>query len=316
MNKKPIIVITGPTASGKTELAISLAKCLNTEIINADSMQIYKGIDIISAAPSESEKKTVKHHLFGFKSLNDEYSVGDYVSDAERIISLHFGNKIPIICGGTGLYISSLINSIDFTEESTNEDIRKRLKAEMEELGTEKMHQRLSVIDPKAAESIHPNNKIRVIRALEVIEITGKTFTEYKREAANTEKRYNALVFALNYKNRDTLYDRINLRVDKMLENGMEVEAKTAISSNPSKTANAAIGLKEFKEFFDGETDLLSVVENIKQASRNYAKRQITWFKKMQDVNWIYHEDFLNKNEITNYCLKIIKERLNFEKEN
>ncbi len=316
MKKKPIIVITGPTASGKTELAISLAKYLSSEIINADSMQVYKGIDIISAAPTETEKQGVIHHLFGFKSLNDEYSVGDYVSDVERTISEHFENKIPIICGGTGLYISSLINSIDFTKESTNMDIRARLKTEMEELGAEQMHNRLALLDPEAAEAIHPNNKVRVIRALEIIEITGKNFTEYKREAINTEKKYDAIIFALNYKNRDTLYDRINSRVDKMLECGMEAEAKMALEKIPSKTANAAIGLKEFKDYFDGKTDIISVAENIKKASRNYAKRQITWIKKMQDVNWLYHEDFQNTDDMKDYFLKIIKERLNFEKEN
>ncbi len=316
MKKKPIIVITGPTASGKTDLSIKIAKYFNSGIINADSMQIYNGLDVISAAPTKEEKSAVPHYLFGFKGLNEEYSVGEYVSDAEKIINDVFCDTIPVVCGGTGLYISSLINNVDFTQESSDEELRNRLKEEMERNGAETMHQKLSALDPEAAAIIHPNNKIRVIRALEIIELTGKTFTEYKKEAINTEKKYFPIIFALNYKNRDTLYDRINRRVDIMLENGMEEEARNALISEISKTASVAIGLKEFRSYFDGKNDLSAVTDQIKQSSRNYAKRQITWFKKMQDVNWLFHEDFGSSDEMLAYCIKIIKERLDIEKEN
>ena len=310
--KKPLIIITGPTASGKTGIAIKIANELKTEIISADSMQIYKGIETIAATPTKEEQNQVKHHLISFKNLNEEYSVSDFVNDASKIID-SISDKIPIICGGTGLYISSLINNIDFSENSSNAEIRKRLENELAELGPEALHNRLKEMDPEAAEWIHPNNKVRVIRALEIIETTGKTFTRYRIDAAKNEEKYDALVFALNFRNRETLYNRINKRVDAMLSNSMEAEAREALLNNPSKTAMAAIGLKEFSDYFLGLSDYEDIVEKIKQGSRNYAKRQITWIKRIPSVNWVFYEDFNSEDEMLYYITEKIKEHFNEE---
>lgn len=313
MNKKPLIVVTGPTASGKTELAIKIAESLRTEIISADSMQIYKGIEIISAAPDENDKKRVKHHLVSFKELGDEYSVSDFIEDASDIID-NMGDKVPVVCGGTGLYLSSLINNIDFSEDSHDESLRLKLIEEMNEKGAEYMHRRLGELDSEAADSIHPNNRVRVIRAIEIITLTGKSFSEYKAEARKNSGKYDYIILALNYRNRELLYDRINKRVDSMLQKGMLDEAKHALSKNPSKTALSAIGLKEFKSYFSGDVSFEEAIEKIKQGTRNYAKRQITWIKKMPNVNWLYLEDFDSSDDIAEHSLKLIKERFTVEK--
>ena len=306
MKKTPLIIVCGPTASGKTGLSIELAKKINTEIISADSIQIYKGIEVLSAAPNEKEKEGIPHHLIGFKDLSEEYSVSDFIRDAEKAISeISEKGKIPIICGGTGLYISSLIDGIDFSVNSNSAEVRARLEAITEKEGTEKLYSILSEKDPEAAVWIHPNNKVRIIRALEIMEITGTTFSEYRRKAAENESQYDSIVFFLNKRNRESLYSDIELRVDKMIEEGMEKEAKTALEKSPSKTALAAIGLKEFSS----NEPLEEIVSKIKKGTRNYAKRQISWFSRIKESVKLYKEDFSSPQEMADFCLTKIKER-------
>lgn len=306
MKKIPLIVVCGPTASGKTSLAIDIARELNTEIISADSIQIYKGLEIISAAPTEEEKALIPHHLINFKDISEEYSVGEFTSDAKKVIEKIVKNKkIPIICGGTGLYISSLINGIDFSQDSTDPSFRK----ELESRSSEELYSELLKEDPEAANWIHPNNTVRVIRALEIIKTTGSTFSQYRKDAAKNESPYDALIFFLNTRDRNVLYSRINERVDRMMAKGMHSEAMSALKKNPSKTALSAIGLKEFSL---GD-NLDSIISNIKQGTRHYAKRQITWFSRMENTCTLYLEDFSNKQSLSDYCITKIKEKFDCE---
>lgn len=310
MNKIPLIVVCGPTASGKTGFAINLAKELNTEIVSADSVQIYKGIEILSAAPTEEEMENIPHHLVGFKQLNEEYSVGDFVKDAAlKISEIYSKGKIPILCGGTGLYISSLIDGIDFSVQSSDKSVRAKFEEIAKTEGGEKLYNILLEKDPEAANWIHPNNIVRVIRALEIMEITGITFSEYRKNAAEDESPYDVVVFFLNKRNREDLYRDIELRVDNMILGGMEKEAREAIAKNPSKTAFSAIGLKEFSLSDNTE----EIIENIKKGTRHYAKRQISWFSRIPDTVKIFKEDFSSKSEMVNASLKIIKERFEIE---
>ena len=310
MKKTPLIVVCGPTASGKTDFAINLAKELNTEIVSADSIQIYRGIEVLSAAPTKEEMKNIPHHLVGFKELNEEYSVGDFVKDATlKISEIYAKGKIPILCGGTGLYISSLIDGIDFSVESSDKSVRAKFEDVAKTEGGEKLYKMLLEKDSEAANWIHPNNTVRVIRALEIMEITGITFSEYRKNAAENESPYDAIVFFLNKRNREDLYRDIELRVDNMILSGMEKEARKAIEKNPSKTAFSAIGLKEFSL----SNDIEEVIKNIKKGTRHYAKRQISWFSRIPDTVKLFSEDFSSKSEMVDAGLKIIKERFKID---
>lgn len=295
--KKPLVVVIGPTASGKTDLAIQIAKHLDSFVLSADSMQIYKGVETISAAPTKAEMQGIKHYLVGELEPDMEFSVGDFVKRAEDIIELE-GDKIPVVCGGTGLYISSLIDGVSFDKVSSDEKVREELKAELSVKGAEAMHRMLSEIDAQSGEEIHPNNTVRVLRALEVYRVTGIPMSVYKKMAKPDESEYDAYVVALNYQNRDVLYDRIDKRVDIMMENGMLDEARTLLKGNPSNTLIQAIGLKEFRDYFSGGVSLEECLDKIKQSSRRYAKRQITWIKKMKNVNWYYPDNYVEKNDM------------------
>lgn len=310
MKKIPLIVVCGPTASGKTGFAINLAKELNTEIVSADSVQIYKDIEILSAAPTEEEMENIPHHLVGFKELDEEYSVGDFVKDAtDKVSQIYSKGKIPILCGGTGLYISSLIDGIDFSVQSSDKSVRAKFEKIADNEGRERLYNILLEKDPEAANWIHPNNLVRVIRALEIMEITGITFSKYRKNAAENESPYDAIVFFLNKRNREDLYRDIEFRVDSMILGGMEQEARNALSKNPSKTAFSAIGLKEFSL----SDDIEEIIENIKKGTRHYAKRQISWFSRIPDTVKLFSEDFPSKAEMVNASLKMIKERFRIE---
>lgn len=295
MNK--IIIISGPTASGKTALAVSLAKMLNTEVISCDSMQIYKNMDIGTAKVTIEEMDGVKHHMIDIVNPDMPYSVSDYSEKALQIISdLHNKNKIPIICGGTGLYIDSLLYPLSFVVNK-DDNIRDALYKELDKYGPEHMHALLEDIDPKEAEKVHYNNTKRVIRALEIFKITGKTKSEL--DERERPLRYDSMLIALNPE-RELLYSRINDRVDKMFTNGLLNEVKSLVNNGISFDMQSmqAIGYKEFKPYFNDECSLDEVKENIKTGSRNYAKRQITWLKRypfakfydMSELSKIYEE--------------------------
>lgn len=280
MNK--VIVITGPTATGKTALSVRLALDLNGEIISADSIQIYKKLNIGSAKPTDEEKQGIPHHLMDFVEADGAYSVADYVKDAkEKIDDILSRNKVPIIVGGTGLYISSLIDNISFGECTGNEKIRERLNKELEEIGANAMHERLRNIDPESAEAIHPNNTKRVIRAIEIFEVTGKTRTEMEAESKKNKSPYDFCLIALTC-DRELMYDRINQRVDIMKDRGLFLEVKNLLDDGvlPDAQSMQGIGYKEAVMALLGEITEDESIELIKKNSRNYAKRQLTWFKR------------------------------------
>lgn len=296
--KKKAIVVVGATASGKTALGVHIAKKFNGEVISADSMQIYKGMDIATAKPTIEEMDGIKHHLIDFVDINQQYSVSAYCNDARRVFDeITEKNKIPVIVGGTGLYIDSFLSNTKFLESASSDSVRKELLAEAEKNGIELLYEQLKSIDPDAAENIHPNNTVRVIRALEIYKTTGQTLTEQNKQSHTVESDIEPLYIGINYSDREKLYNRINLRVDLMLENGLLEEAKSFFSLNPSKTAFNAIGYKELKPFIDGDLSFDVCVENLKRETRRYAKRQITWFKRNEKIHWFF-ADLHDKDDL------------------
>lgn len=287
--KVKILCVVGPTASGKTTLSVEIAKALGGEIINADSMQIYKGISIASAAPTDDEKQGIPHHLFEFLEPQCSFTVADYVEKAHKKISevVSRGN-LPVIVGGTGLYISSLIDNVKFLGDAANTELREALTKESEQIGSEEMYKRLVSLDPKAAEKIHPNDARRIIRALELSLSGGLTKTEQNELSKREETPYDVTLIGITYEDREKLYERINLRVDLMLKNGLLEEAKAWCDNALSGGAVQAIGHKEFFDFFAGKITLEEATDNLKRATRRYAKRQLTWFNREQRINWIY----------------------------
>ncbi len=289
MSKIKTVFIVGPTASGKTALSIYLAKKFDGEIICADSMQIYKGIHIASAAPDESEKNGVPHHLFEFLETNEQFSVADYVVKARECIKeVAEKGKLPIIVGGTGLYISSLLDNTQFEESKTDFCLRDELEKEFDRLGGEEMLKRLSCFDSETASRLHPNNRRRIIRAFEVYRQTGKTITEHNENSHLLESEFSNLVIGVTFSDREKLYERINKRVDIMLENGLVDEAKNTYNLGNKKGAFQAIGHKELYKSFSGECLLDEANELLKQQTRRYAKRQLTWFRRDNRINWLY----------------------------
>jgi len=288
--KPKVLVIAGPTASGKTKLSIELAKRLNGEIISADSMQIYKYMNIGTAKPTDEEKENIPHYMLDFLEIGEKFSVAQYKDMAMKCVEdILSRGKTPIIVGGTGLYINSITEEINYDEKAEeNNEIRKKLEEIAEKYGNEGLYEELRKIDPKSCERIHLNDTKRIIRALEVFKTTGITITEHQKMSKQNEKKYDYKIVGL-YMEREKLYDRINKRVDLMMEQGLLKEAEEVIKLVKDKgrlTSFQAIGYKEFLPYFRGETDLETAVSNIKQESRRYAKRQITWFKRTEGLKW------------------------------
>lgn len=287
--KRKAIVVVGPTASGKTSLGIHICKKFNGEVISADSMQIYKGLEISTAKPTPDETDGIKHHLIDFVDITESYSVSSYCKDAKRVFDdIISRGKLPVIVGGTGLYIDSFLTNTEFIDAANSEEIRNDLKAELEKFGTEYMHNILSEIDPVAAEKIHPNNTVRVLRALEVYKTTGITITQQTLDSHKVESDIEPLYIGISYNDREKLYERINRRVNFMLEKGLLEEARQFFNSNPSKTSFNSIGCKELKPYLDNEKSLDECVEQLKRSTRRYAKRQLTWFKRNSNIHWVY----------------------------
>ena len=287
-NKKIfVVVVCGPTASGKTDLGVKLAQRLDGEILSADSMQIYKGMNIASAKPTEEAKSGIPHHMMDFLEPDKAYSVADYVETAHRCIGeIHARHKLPLIVGGTGLYISSLVNNLKFDDTGCDNAFRAKMKKFAEENGNEALWEKLRQVDPKTAERLHPNNLNRVIRALEVFYISGNTISEAQEKSREEESPYKAYFLMSDYP-REELYARIDSRVDKMLDMGLEEEAREFFTHSNYVTSSQAIGYKELKPFIDGEKTLEECVLKLKQATRNYAKRQLTWFGKLERLHRI-----------------------------
>ena len=288
----PSVVILGPTGSGKTGVSIEIAKALGGEIISADSMQIYKGIHIASAAPNREEKQGIPHHLIEFLELTDTFSVADYVKKAREIIKdIASRGKTPIIVGGTGLYVSSLLQNTEYIEEKTDLQLRQKLEKEFDDVGGEEMLNRLASIDSETAERLHPNDKKRIVRAFEVYYSTGKTITEQNILSHKQESDFDALIIGITYKDREKLYERINLRVDLMLKNGLLNEAETTFENKNKSGAFQAIGHKELYPYLSGDITLNEAAELLKQQTRRYAKRQLTWFRRDENIHWIYADE-------------------------
>lgn len=288
-NKIPLVAVVGPTASGKTSFAITLAKKYNGEIVSMDSMQIYKYLNIGTAKPDLSEMQGIPHHMMDFADPCVPYTASDYVKDAGIIIKDIFSRgKLPIVCGGTGLYLNSLLYGYDMSQASFDENLRKELADFAEKFGNESLHKKLYEFDPKSAEEIHPNNVKRVIRALEICILTGKPKSEQMN--ASSCSIYNSLLFGMDIP-RDILYERINKRVDLMMEKGLKEEVDSLVENgilrvNGDKTqASQAIGYKELLACKRGEISLGEAVEQIKMNSRRYAKRQLTWFRRIDEIN-------------------------------
>ena len=291
------MVICGPTVSGKTLLSIELAKKINGEIVSADSMQIYKDMDIGTAKPTSEEMQGIKHYLLDFVSPDERYSVADYKIDAKKAIKeiLEKG-KIPIIVGGTGLYVDSLIYEIEYPNIEFNEDYRKQLEEQVKKEGLGNLYEQAKLIDPQAVEKISKNDAKRILRILEIYHATGKTKTEQEIESRKKEVEYDYKVFALNW-NRETLYERINKRVDIMVERGLieEVE-KISKKYNKFPTAMQGLGYKEVVEYLEGICSKEEMIEKIKKETRHYAKRQLTWFRKNKQTIWLNGEDTIQRN--------------------
>lgn len=288
--KKNAIIIAGPTATGKSALAVSLAKKLDGEIISADSMQIYRRMDIGSAKVTADEMQGVPHYMLDIKEPSEEnFSVADYCALAkEKIEDILKRKKLPIIVGGTGLYISSLADNIEFAEGNTNLELRERLFAIAEEKGNAYVHAMLKEIDPETAESVHENNIKRIVRAIEVYNATGITLSEQNRRSKNTPSPYNFIMLAL-FLNREKMYERINLRVDKMFEQGLidEVKALAAEGLTKQMQAMQGIGYKEVFDYMENSITKEECIELVKKNTRNYAKRQLTWFKRDKRYIWL-----------------------------
>ncbi len=289
-DKKKIIVICGPTASGKTGLSLLLAKKFNGEIISADSMQVYRKLDVGTAKATAEEQSVAPHHLVDILDPQQPYNVQQFVEMAANAIDdIVSRGKLPIIVGGTGLYIESLINGIKFSDQPDNSAIKAQLQQELTENGKEYMYNILEDIDPEYAKTVHPNNTVRVLRAIEIYRLTGHNMTWQLANSRPEEKPYDVLLIGLNFTDRAKLYDNINRRVDIMMDQGVLPEAEYVYNNREIfKTCVSAIGYKEFFPYFRGEGTLAECVDKLKQASRNYAKRQLTWFNRMKDINWLF----------------------------
>ena len=310
--KKPLIILTGPTAVGKTKLSIELAKAVNGEIISADSMQVYKHMDIGSAKIKKEEMCGVPHHLIDVLEPDEEFHVVRFQEMAKQAMEeIYAKGKVPILAGGTGFYIQAVVKDIDFSKESEKSPVREELEELAEEKGCEYLHERLQQVDPKSAEKIHANNVKRVIRALEYFELTGKPISLHNEEEAAKESPYNVAYFVLNDV-RKRLYERIDARVDAMLQEGLVEEVSGLAKKGYTKdmVSMQGLGYKEILSYLDGSYTLDEAVYILKRDTRHFAKRQLTWFKREKDVIWVNKQDFhYEENEILNYILENCEKR-------
>lgn len=307
MVKIPVIAVVGPTASGKSKLAVKLAKHYDAEILSFDSMQLYKGMDIATAKPTEEEMHGIPHHMISAVSPDEAFSVAKYKECADRIIDeIVSRGKRVVMVGGTGLYLDTVIQNIEFLPSEDTSEIRLKLKTELECFGPSAMLEKLRKIDPKTAEGLHENNTGRVLRALEVYYSTGNTMSYQVENSKKTPSRYVPIYIGLNAKNRDFLYERINTRVDKMLESGLIAEAEDFVKNNPGSTAKQAIGLKELAPYIRGESPLDVCVERLKTETRRYAKRQLTWFRRNDEINWIYIDEVKSEEALLSEAISIV----------
>lgn len=304
MDKTKIICVVGATASGKTDLSVKLAKAVDGEIISADSMQVYKNMPIATAVATKEEQDGVPHHLVEFLDADQTFSVADFVERAKVLIDeITARGRVPIVAGGTGLFVDSLVKNISFSQVGSNAEIRN----ELAEKSNEELFEKLLELDPKSAEDIHPNNRKRVIRALELC-MSGTSKTEQNENSMLIDSPYDALYIGIGYQDRQILYDRINKRVDLMLEAGLENEARQMLGKQ-GLTARQAIGHKELQPYIDGNITLDEAVEGLKRETRRYAKRQLTWFRRNENINWLYADE-MSRDELVEKAVDLAKNHL------
>ncbi len=303
--KKKLFIIVGPTAVGKTDLSLALANKLNGEIISADSMQIYKHMNIGTAKPTMEERQGIPHHLIDVVNPDESFSVAEFQKiTKQKIDELIVSNKLPIIAGGTGLYINSIIFDMDFSQSVSNLKLRQDLEKEANELGNEYVHNKLKKIDSDSAKRIHPNNLKKVIRAIEVYNETGEKIGDFSKDIKLNDE-YEFFVVGLT-RDREELYDRINMRVDIMIEQGLVKEVKDLLNQGYTKdlTAFKGLGYKEIIKYLEGEYDLNEAIRILKRDTRHYAKRQLTWFKRYSFINWYNLSNYSSKENLLKDIIK------------
>lgn len=295
MRERKLIVVCGPTASGKTALSIGLAKRFSGEVVSADSMQIYRGMDIGTAKVTKAEMQNIPHHMIDIADPSEDYSVSRYVEEADAAVrGILSRGRLPIVAGGTNLYIDSLIAGLDFAEKAEDAALRESLNKQYDDMGGEAMLEHLRGFDPERAAKLHPADKRRIVRAVEIYILTGETITRHDEETKKRPKRYDAVKIALTFADRAVLYDRINARVDKMVSDGLFDEVKGLLDSglSPESTSMQAIGYKEPAAYFRGEMSKDETIELIKLSSRRYAKRQLTWLRRDDSIHWHEWQSF------------------------
>lgn len=308
-----IIVVSGPTASGKTALAVELAKIYGGEVISADSMQIYTDMDVASAKATHEEMQGIPHHLMNFLDPAESFSVADFVALCDKTArDIILRGKIPIICGGTGLYISSFVDNITFDDSTQDFAFREEMRKFAEENGAAALLERLREIDPETASTLHENNVGRVIRALEVYKTTGHTISEAKKNSRLNPSPYNFAMITLDFADREQLRRRINERVDKMAENGLVDEARACFLQENRPTAAQAIGCKELYPYFRGEKSLSECLDELKLRTRQYAKRQLTWFRRDKRFSPIVINPDDNFQQIVEKARSVIDNKLSY----
>lgn len=298
-------VIAGPTATGKTALAIAVAQALNGEVVSADSMQVYDDVWIGTARPTIEEQQGIPHHLQGFLPLHEPYSVARYVEDAYRVFSrVYAQNKTPVLCGGTGLYIQSFMENIQFFPQPSDPQLRQKLLQIGREQGGARLLEQLRLVDPDTAARLHEHDLHRIVRALEIYRVTGETLTQQERRSRSVPAPYRGILFVLQYRDRALLYQRIDQRVDRMLDDGLVDEARRVLRQQPSATVLQAIGYKEFLPYFSGVCTLAEAVDTLKRETRRYAKRQMSWFRRMPYAQSIWLEDYADLEALSRDVLE------------
>lgn len=310
MEKIPVAAVVGPTATGKTRLAVEISLRFGGEVVSADSMQIYRGLDVGTAKPAAKEMRGVPHHLMNFLDPSEPFSVADYVSLASQCIREISGRgKFPVVAGGTGLYVRSLLSNVSFAPQGRDDALRQRLQKKAEEEGPASLAEELRSFDPESAERIHPNNVGRMIRAIEIYRVTGVTMTEQMKRSKETPPPYDDLIIGLTYRDRAKLYEAIDLRVDSMMQAGLLQEAEKVYRMPKPSTAAQAIGYKEFFPYFRGECSLEESVASVKRESRRYAKRQLTWFRRDESVNWLCVDEFSDFQSVFSKTCELIRRK-------
>lgn len=302
----PYPIIAGPTASGKTALAIRVATALQGEVVSADSMQIYDDVLVGTARPTVEEMQGIPHHLLGVVPLQSRYSVAQYLEDAHHVFAdIYTRHSVPVMCGGTGLYIQSFMENRQLFDEAPNPELRQQYMNVAETQGASVLFAKLREIDPETADRLHVNDLHRIIRALEVYDTTGRTITEQTALSLSVPSPYTPCLFVLDFHDRQNLYDRINRRVDIMLENGLLEEAERILRTDPDATVTQAIGYKEFAPYFAGLISLEEAADKLRQQTRRYAKRQLSWFHRMDHAYTLWVDDFESAEDLAHHVLQV-----------